>query len=208
MRTDRIGSEGRLSNPNIHDWFNVAAFPVPAAYTYGNSSRNVLTGPGLRDWDFGLFKTFQLTSLWENARLEFRGELFNLTNTPPFGLPTADVQSPSAGQVLTAGSPRIAQFSLKLSFLKDGWICVIGNGANHHAEPFPRSCSRTEVVHSIEFRELEFMNACNSLSGRGLVGHLVSLTRQFGEGVLRRLVDPMRSFARTVAFHILCACRY
>lgn len=116
MRTDRIGSEGRLSNPNIHDWFNVAAFPVPAAYTYGNSSRNVLTGPGLRDWDFGLFKTFQLSHLWENARLEFRGELFNLTNTPPFGLPTADVQSPSAGQVLSAGSPRIAQFSLKLSF--------------------------------------------------------------------------------------------
>ena len=55
-------------------------------------------------------------------------------------------------------------------------------------------------MHSIEFRELEFMNACNSLSGRGLVGHLVSLTRQFGEGVLRRLVSPMRSFARTVTF--------
>jgi glucosylceramidase len=44
------------------------------------------------------------------------------------------------------------------------------------------------------------MKACNSLSSRGLVGHLVSSTRRFGEGVLRRLVSSVGSFARTVMF--------
>ena len=116
MRTNRIGNEGKLSDPTILDWFNVAAFPVPAPYTYGDSSRNLLTGPGLKDWDLALLKTFQLSHLWEDARLQFRGEFFNFTNTPPFGLPGADVQSPSAGQVLSAGSPREAQISLKLFY--------------------------------------------------------------------------------------------
>jgi hypothetical protein len=116
MRTDRIGNEGKLSNPSIHDWFNVAAFPVPAQYTYGNSARNVLTGPGLKDWDMGLSKTFVLPHLGENTRAQFRYEYFNLTNTPPFGLPVGDMQSPSAGQVLSAGAPRQAQVSLKILF--------------------------------------------------------------------------------------------
>jgi Carboxypeptidase regulatory-like domain len=116
MRTNRIGNEGKLSNPSIQDWFNVAAFPVPAEYTYGNSARNVLTGPGLKDWDMGLFKTFVLPHLGENTKAQFRYEYFNLTNTPPFGLPEGDVQSPSAGQVLSASAPREAQVSLKILF--------------------------------------------------------------------------------------------
>jgi hypothetical protein len=115
MRPNRIGN-GRLSHPTINDWFNVAAFAVPSLYTYGNSSRNVLTGPGLKDWDFALLKNFALHHLWENARLEFRGELFNFTNTPPFGLPQTNIQSTAAGKVLSSGSPREVQISLKLFF--------------------------------------------------------------------------------------------
>lgn len=116
MRPNRIGNKGRLSNPTIHKWFDVAAFPVPAPYTYGNSGRNVLNGPGLKDWDAGLFKTFQLSHLWKNAQAQFRGDIFNATNTPPFGVPDANVQTPKAGQVLSAGAPREVQVSLKLFF--------------------------------------------------------------------------------------------
>jgi hypothetical protein len=116
MRPNRIGTRGKLSHPTIQQWFDVSAFPVPAPYTYGNARRNILTGPGMKDWDAGLFKSFSLSELSRGAKVEFRGEFFNATNTPPFGLPDADVQDATAGRVLSAGSPREAQLSIKLAF--------------------------------------------------------------------------------------------
>jgi hypothetical protein len=116
MRPNRIGSEGRLSKPTLQEWFDVAAFPVPAPYTYGDCRRNVLTAPGLKDWDAGLFKTFPLPHLWKEARAEIRAEAFNLTNTPPFAPPDGDVQDVTAGQILSAGAARELQLSAKISF--------------------------------------------------------------------------------------------
>ena len=116
MRPNRIGSRGRLSDRTIQQWFDVSAFPVPAPYTYGDARRNVLTGPGMKDWDAGLFKSFSLSDLSQSAKVEFRGEFFNATNTPAFGLPDANVQDATAGRVLSAGSPREAQLSIKLAF--------------------------------------------------------------------------------------------
>ncbi|MGH7837667.1 MAG: hypothetical protein ACREQC_07560, partial [Candidatus Binataceae bacterium] len=69
--------------------------------------------PGMTNWDSGLFKNFQIL---ENMRLQFRAEFFNFTNTPHFGNPTANIQSPAAGKILSAGSPRQIQFALKLIF--------------------------------------------------------------------------------------------
>jgi hypothetical protein len=116
MRPNRNGKRGSLSHPTIQQWFDVSAFPVPAAYTYGNAGRNILTGPGLKDWDAGLFKSFSFSRLSREAKIEFRGEFFNATNTPAFGLPDGDVQDATAGRVLSAGSPREAQLSVKVAF--------------------------------------------------------------------------------------------
>jgi outer membrane receptor protein involved in Fe transport len=116
MRPNRIGN-GALPNPTINDWFNVAAFTVPAPYTFGNSGVNILTGPGLTDWDFGLFKDFSLSKLREGTRLEFRAEFFNFTNTPSFSAPDSDIQDPTAGKIFsTSDDPREIQFALKLYF--------------------------------------------------------------------------------------------
>jgi hypothetical protein len=116
MRPDQSGN-GNLGNRNIQHWFNYAAFSVPAPYTYGNASRNTVTGPPLKDWDLGLSKSFPIGHLWEETqRLQFRGEFFNFTNTPPFGLPDAGIQDATVGRVLTAGAPREVQFSLKVLF--------------------------------------------------------------------------------------------
>jgi hypothetical protein len=114
-RPNRIAS-GRLSNPTINEWFDVSAFTVPTLYTYGDSARNVLTGPKLKNWDFGLFKTLALSRVSERVRLQFRGEFFNFTNTPAFGLPVTNIQSPAAGKFLSAGAPHEVQLSLKLLF--------------------------------------------------------------------------------------------
>lgn len=115
MRPNRIGG-GKLDNPTIYRWFDATAFSVPAAYTYGNCGRNILTGPGLRNWDFGLIKNFDLSRLREQLRVQFRAEFFNFTNTPAFDLPAGNIQTATVGRILSAGLPREVQFGLKLMF--------------------------------------------------------------------------------------------
>jgi hypothetical protein len=45
---------------------------------------NPVRGPGLQNADLMLGKTFRIT---ERANLQFRGEVFNISNTPPFNDP-------------------------------------------------------------------------------------------------------------------------
>ena len=112
LRPDRI-ADGTRENPTLSEWFDRSAFVMPARFTYGNSGRNILRGPSRKNWNFGLFKTF---AFHERLRLQFRAEAFNLTNTPPFGVPIANIQAGTAGRILTAGEPRELQFAVKLLF--------------------------------------------------------------------------------------------
>lgn len=114
-RPNRIGS-GTLSNPSVNGWFDVSAFQVPLAYTYGNSGRNILSGPGNVNSDLALLKRFKLVGLPENWALEFRAEFFDCTNTPHFGGPVTNIQSSAAGKIQSASEGRDIQFGLKLMF--------------------------------------------------------------------------------------------
>jgi hypothetical protein len=112
LRPDRIGS-GTLDTRTLLNDFDVAAFRVPAAFTYGNSGRNILRGRGFKNWDFVVLRNFRFR---EQANLQFRAEFFNFTNTPAFGTPVSNIQSATAGRILSAGEPRDVQLALKLSF--------------------------------------------------------------------------------------------
>ena len=99
---------------NVDRWFDPSAFAVPAAFTYGNSGRNVLRAPGLVNLDFLVARNFRLS---ETTRLELRGEFFNLTNTAHFGRPNATIGSPQAGTITVTASPnRQIQLGLRLVF--------------------------------------------------------------------------------------------
>ena len=101
--------------------FNIAAFSLPPADTWGNAGRNILRGPAGFNWDFSVFKRFRIT---EGQQLEFRAEMFNMFNTPQFANPSATVTSPatfgqSRSTSVTAGgfgSNRQIQFALKYTF--------------------------------------------------------------------------------------------
>ncbi len=114
IRPNRIGS-GLLppGQRSIHDWFDVADFPIPAPYTYGDSGRDILAGPGLRNVDLKIGKDFQVT---EKAELHFRAEFYNALNTPPFGPPNSEVDLPNAATITTAGAAREIQLALKVTF--------------------------------------------------------------------------------------------
>jgi hypothetical protein len=117
---NRIRSgELESSERTIDRWFDTTAFVVPDQYTYGNSGRNVLFGPGFRSMDLKLGKNFVF---YERYRVEFRCEMFNFTNTPHFNVPsgnataTVNVNLPGAGQIRSASDPRHIQFGLKFVF--------------------------------------------------------------------------------------------
>jgi hypothetical protein len=102
----------------IKAYFNPAAFQNAAPGTFGESGRNFLTGPGLADVDFSLFKEFPV---WERGKVQFRGELFNLFNHPNFDNPDSTVGDGTFGQIISArslypGAQRVAQFALKYLF--------------------------------------------------------------------------------------------
>lgn len=106
------------AGPHTPDqWVSRAAFrrldPQTEAGKFGNSGRNTVRGPGIANVDVSLLKSVPLT---EQVRLQFRAECFNVANHANFGLPDNDIASPNFGRVLTAASPRLMQFGLKLVF--------------------------------------------------------------------------------------------
>lgn len=112
-RGDRIG-KGTLDNPTIDKWFDEFAFVASAPGVYGNTGRNVLFGPGSRNWDIMVGKRFRMP--WEGHSLQFRFESFNFTNTPTFGQPNATLRSAATATINQADEPRRIQFALKYSF--------------------------------------------------------------------------------------------
>ncbi|HKG96806.1 MAG TPA: TonB-dependent receptor, partial [Pyrinomonadaceae bacterium] len=82
-----------ISNPNLPSsqqttaqFFNTAAFTQAPQFTLGTSSRNPVRGPHYRNFDLALIKRLRFS---EAMNLELRAEAFNLTNTPPLGVPNA-----------------------------------------------------------------------------------------------------------------------
>ncbi len=103
------------------EWFNTGCFSTTglaqalsnSAPRFGNSGRNILTGPGLHEWDISFIKKNQLT---ERLGLELRFEFFNIFNTANFNNPGSTIETSTAGLLTGAGTPRDIQFGLKLEF--------------------------------------------------------------------------------------------
>jgi hypothetical protein len=86
----------------------------PAA-PFGNTERNLLTGPAARNVDLSVARSLDLS---ERVELELRCELFNAFNWVNFANPNANIAvAPTFGRVTaTAGGPRIIQLAAKLAF--------------------------------------------------------------------------------------------
>jgi len=99
-------------NPN--EWFNIAAFAAPPAYTFGNVGRNSVYGPGMQSLDFALVRSFGIT---EDVHFEVRGEVYNSLNKVNLDTPDRFVNTAGFGTITDAMDPaRQIQLSARISF--------------------------------------------------------------------------------------------
>ena len=117
---------------------NGKSFLLPPAFgTFGNSGRNIFRDTGFHNLDFSVSKSWRF---YEKLTMQFRAEMFNITNHPNFANPfggatgqgvgaTADPSIPSqfgcgcvtpdtasVNPVLGSGGARAIQFGLKFLF--------------------------------------------------------------------------------------------
>jgi len=123
-----------IGNPNsgagIHtqaQWFNINAFALDPAGSFGNEARNVVRGQGIDNFDFSVYKNFSgipLPHSREGGTLQIRVESYNLFNHTQFngyatGLPTnfgIGGANGNFGQATSARLPRQLQLGMKFTF--------------------------------------------------------------------------------------------
>jgi len=107
-------------------YFDPAAFRLPAAGTLGNVGRGALIGPNLRVFDLSLVKNTRWDLLGEEGSVQLRLEAFNLFNRANFAPPSlivftgaADNEQPLStfGRIRsTTTSSRQVQLGVRLTF--------------------------------------------------------------------------------------------
>lgn len=130
-RPDVVGNPYNFFNatnfgcPSNHQsivcWFNPTAYAIPQlapgqtfATLFGDAGVGTLRGPAQYNLDASVFKNFTLPRAMD---LQFRAEVFNVLNTPEFGIPDSQVDTSQAGSIsATVHSSRQIQFAFKLNF--------------------------------------------------------------------------------------------
>ncbi len=102
-------------------WFNTAAFVnngpglgIGPGGADGNVTRDSILGPGFRDMDLGIFRTF---SFEHGVAFQFRAEATNALNWVSVGNPTTSLSSGNDGKITGAqGTQRVIQLGGRLTF--------------------------------------------------------------------------------------------
>ncbi len=121
IRPDVIPGCDRQGPRKLTEWFNTSCFATPPDWGAGSESRvdPVLRGPGIRNFDFAVFKR---TNIGETMGIEFRTEFFNLFNHPYFSMPATGFGAGGFGVINStvqggvASPERLIQFALKFVF--------------------------------------------------------------------------------------------
>jgi hypothetical protein len=114
LRPDLAGDPSLPADERtLSHWFNTAAFANPAAFTFGNSPRSVLRGPGFATTDLTLEKTIAFGT---RVRFDVRVEAYNLLNRTNFNLPGYTLGAADFGSISSARAARTMQLGARLQF--------------------------------------------------------------------------------------------
>lgn len=100
-------------NPQVIEQENCTPDGIPYNLLgqYGQSGRNILSGPAFVNTDFAILKEFPFK---ERYRIQFRSEFFDVFNQVNFNNPDSTVTDSTFGQILGANAGRVIQFALKV----------------------------------------------------------------------------------------------
>ncbi len=113
LRPDVVPGESiRVVNPSIGEWFNTAAFALPAG-PYGDARRNSIIGPGSILFDMAFTKVVPLK---ESRMLEIRAQATNVFNTPNYTSIDSVLGSPTFGRVTAVGGMRQITMTARFRF--------------------------------------------------------------------------------------------
>lgn len=128
LRANVSGSATSGFAKGTTEWFNTSAFSVPALGTFGNSGRNILTAPMMRQGNIAFMKNFPIT---ERQSFQYRLDIFNVFSSwhdgqkfPVHTIPgSANFGSliPLTGPFVPLGNtilwtPRVIQMALRYTF--------------------------------------------------------------------------------------------
>ena len=114
LRPNLVGNpELPSSERTLGRWFNTAAFANPANFTFGNSPRSVLRGPGLATLDATIEKSIPLG---ETVKVDLRAEAYNLLNRANFDIPGYTLGAADFGVISSARPARTVELGARLSF--------------------------------------------------------------------------------------------
>jgi hypothetical protein len=113
LRPDVVpGQSESIANPSIAEWFNTAAFVLPAG-AYGSARRNSIIGPGSKIFDVAFTKVVPLK---ESRMLEFRAQAANIFNIPNYSSIDTMFTSPTFGRVTSVGAMRQITITARFRF--------------------------------------------------------------------------------------------
>ncbi len=113
LRADYIGAPIQLTDPTVDEFFNINAFTIPPTGQYGDSSRNMIVGPGARQLNALVQRDVRLTP---NRTLTLQVNALNLLNTVQWASVDTNVNSPTFGSVLSAKPMRTVTLTARMRF--------------------------------------------------------------------------------------------
>jgi hypothetical protein len=113
LRANVTGEPVSVPESTVAQWFNTAAFAIPAPGQFGNAGRNTIEGPPTFSVNMAIAKTF---NLGDSQGLEVRLQATNVFNTPQFTTIDTVVNSPTFGRVIGVGGMRKMQISARYRF--------------------------------------------------------------------------------------------
>jgi hypothetical protein len=113
LRANYNGQPISVSDPTTTLFFNTSAFTIPAPGTFGDASRNTITGPGTSVLNLGLTKNINFSA---SRGLSVQVLANNVLNTVQFASIDTVVNSRTFGYVTAARSMRRIQILTRLRF--------------------------------------------------------------------------------------------
>ena len=113
LRPNRVPGQAIKGAHTLAAWFNTAAFSTPTPGTYGNATRNSIEMPDALSFSGSLSRSISFGS---TRSMEMRLNVNNALNTVRYGNANTSINSPSFGEITSAGGMRSFSYSLMYRF--------------------------------------------------------------------------------------------